>query len=118
MEKELSFSTSFLMTGAALFFDGLQILVGWVPIIGQIISPIIGFFALITFWFWFKIHGISFSKKKRAATIGAGAIIELIPILNLLPMWTLAVLRIISTNKLKNGGATKQTHNQKPPVSV
>jgi hypothetical protein len=100
-EKELPNGTAILMIGTAILLDCIQALTGLVPIIGQIIGWLVDAVALFGFWLWFKMHGISFSKKKRGLTLGIGALVELIPLINILPAWTLAVVRLVLTTKTK-----------------
>lgn len=91
-----------LMISTALFFDALQASVQLVWILGQILAGLVAIYAFLTFWLWFRLYGIKFSTPKRSAVMGGGFIIELIPILNVLPAWTLAVTIIILDIKAKN----------------
>ena len=95
-KKGLSNTTIVLMIVVALFFDALQalltfIFMGWA----------VGIFAGLTFYVWFKMHGLNFATPKRAATFGAGFIIEIIPFLSALPAWTLAIIILALDSKLK-----------------
>ena len=95
-EKGLKVTTVWLMISVALFFDALQALLtlvflGWLA----------GLFATLTFWLWFRMHGISFMKPKRLAVFGGSALIEVIPFLSILPAWTLAVGYLALSSKLK-----------------
>jgi hypothetical protein len=95
-KKGLSSTTVVFMIVVALFFDALQALlmlvgIGWfVPIISY---P--------TFWLWFRFRGLNFFSLKRASVLGIGALIELIPGLNILPAFTLTVARIALKEKIK-----------------
>lgn len=100
MEKKLSSGTTYLMIGTALLYDLLQFCVGWIPFVGQILGWIVSFFAGLTFWLWFRIHDIPFNKK-RTASLATGVVIEIIPLVNMLPAWTLAVVSMIATTKIK-----------------
>jgi hypothetical protein len=78
-EKGLKSHTVVLMIVTALFFDALQalltlIFMGW----------LVGFFAALTFWLWFKVHGISFMNPKKLMVFGGAALIEVIPVLSAL----------------------------------
>lgn len=95
-EKKLSSTTIFLLIIVALFFDLLQIIFTFL-FLGWLIS----FYAFMTFWLWFKLKGISFATPKRSGIAGGGFIIELVPFLNMLPAWTLAVTLIILDVKSK-----------------
>lgn len=92
-------STIILMTLTALFFDALQAILIFF-IIGAIANSFIAVFAGLTFYVWFKTHNVSFSSPKRLAAIGGGWLIELIPVLNIIPTWTFAVWYTISTTKI------------------
>lgn len=95
-KKGLSSSTIGLMIGVALFFDTLQALL--TPVIIGYFVPIISY---PTFWLWFRLHGISFFSKKRASTLGVGALFEIIPGLDVLPAFTFTVTRIALDAKFK-----------------
>ena len=96
-EKGLKSTTVVLMIAVALFFDALQalltfIFMGWLA----------GIFAGLTFYLWFKIHGISFMKPKRLMAFGGASLIEIIPFLSALPAWTFAVSYLAISSKLKS----------------
>lgn len=127
-ESKISDGTAFLMVSLALFFDsgqGIANIIGLIPIVGNIFGSmlafIIGFFAWLSFYTWFKIHGVNFMSPKRLiAFLGAG-ITELIPYINILPAWTFAVLFIIATTRIeektginitKVAGAGNITHSK------
>jgi len=100
MEKrEITKITMGLMVVVALFYDIVQIGLSTLPLAGWIISPLVSVFAFLTFYVWFKTYGRNFMTPKRALAMGGGAIIEMIPILNILPAWTMAVLFLIGLEK-------------------
>jgi hypothetical protein len=95
-EKGLKSHTVTLMIATALFFDALQavltlIFMGW----------LVGIFAALTFWLWFRMHGISFMQPKRLMAFGGASLIEVIPILSALPAWTFAVSYLALSSKIK-----------------
>ncbi len=91
--------TGGLMVGVALAVDGIQALAS-AFIIGVFISPFITLFAWLTFWLWFKLNGVSFgTKPKNFLVLGGGGLVELIPVLNILPGWTLSVTTLLIMNK-------------------
>jgi hypothetical protein len=98
-EPDISFGTSFLMLGTAILFDVFQFLVELIPVAGQILSILITIVAWATFYLWFKIKGIKFTKTKKFAFVG-GFIIEFIPIINMLPTWTLSIIIMVSKKKI------------------
>ncbi len=82
-----------LMIGTALFYDSLQILISLIPYVGWILSPVFSIFAGLTFFLWNAIKGWGSSKTRKQFIIKWFLpAIELIPILNVLPVWTLRVL--------------------------
>ncbi|OHA88180.1 MAG: hypothetical protein A2741_01000 [Candidatus Zambryskibacteria bacterium RIFCSPHIGHO2_01_FULL_43_27] len=108
-ESRISFGTSFLMVATALFFDSAQgvfNIIGLIPVIGTVVggtlSFMIGFFAWLTFYTWFKMHGISFMRPQRILALWGAGLIELVPYLNALPAWTFAVLFLIATTKIED----------------
>lgn len=97
-ENELKSHTIVLMIVVAVFFDVLQgllvfIFMGW----------LVGFFAGLTFYIWFKLHGISFMKPKRFITFSTASVIEMFPFLPLsaLPAWTAAIVILALDSKIK-----------------
>lgn len=95
-EKGLKSSTVALMISTALFFDALQWLLAFI-----VMDWLAGFFAFMTFYVWFKIHGMNFMTPKRLATMGGTFIIEIAPILSILPAWTGAVVILVLDYKAK-----------------
>lgn len=89
-EKYLSKKTFGLMLGTALLFDCFN----WIPVLGTVINVL----AFSTFWFWLRVHGIKFTGK-RATTMLISGLIELIPFLQVIPGWTLAIIIIYVQSK-------------------
>ncbi|MDP2642028.1 MAG: hypothetical protein Q8P21_01925 [bacterium] len=97
-QKGLNNTTIVLMIAVALFFDALQALLtivfmGW----------LVGIFAGLTFYVWFKLRGLSFMKPKRFITFGTASVIEMFPFLPLsaLPAWTGAIVILALDSKIK-----------------
>lgn len=94
------------MIAVALFYDmaqaGLDVL-HLIPFIGNAFAimgtMIIDLWAFLTFYVWFKIHGVSFASPKRGLTMAGAVIIELIPVVNALPAWTAAVVILFLTTR-------------------
>lgn len=100
--KKIGFSTSFLMIVLAVAFDITQVLFNLAPVIGNILSVIlINTFAWVSFYVWFKTLGVDFSKPSRMGTMIGSGFIEMIPIVNVLPTWTLAVVILIASTNVK-----------------
>lgn len=98
--KEVSKIIMWAMIAVALFFDGTQALVVYIyfiPFVGLVLGPLIAggvsFFAFMTFSLWFRLAGMKFNSKIVSTTVGT-FFIELIPLLNSLPAWTLSVVII------------------------
>src|SRR3989344_4663562 len=97
-KKGLKSHTIVFMIAVALFYDVLQwlltlLFMGWLA----------GIFAGLTFYVWFKLHGINFMKPKRFIVFGGASLIEMFPILPLsaLPAWTAAVTYLALNSKLQ-----------------
>jgi hypothetical protein len=100
--KELTNVMAGAMIMFALFIDAIQALLTLLPIIGWILAPVAGVAGLIIFYFWLKNYGIKFSSPRQAKRLVVGFIVEMIPLLNALPTWTLAITLIVMKEKAKN----------------
>lgn len=99
-DNKISKITFACMIATALFFDAIQFgadLMHFIPVIGNILAIVISsgvsIFAWLTFFLWFRLAGTKFDSKIVATTVGT-FFIELIPILNALPAWTLSIVVI------------------------
>ena len=95
-----------LMIAVALFYDVAQAevnLLHTVPFVGNTIAwlgtTIIDLYAFLTFFVWFKVKGVSFANPKRGLTMAGATLVELIPVLNTVPAWTLAVIICFITTR-------------------
>ena len=68
-EPQIKDTVVFLMIFTALCFDGIQALLGWVPVVGNIFSDILSLFAFFTFLLWFKMYGIEMLTPKRMTSM-------------------------------------------------
>lgn len=111
MEKETQIKdyVAILMIGTALFFDVLQALIGWVPVVGNILAGILSIFIFCTFFLWFYMNGIRMITPKRLISMVGGGLVEMVPYLNLLPAWTMVVIFLIGTTKIKELAAKHST---------
>ena len=86
-----------LLVFAALFFDGVQVLLIFL-IIGSVLNWIVSLIAIATFYLWLKLLGISFwegkGTRKLLAFMGS-SFMEIIPIFNAFLGWTIFVGLII-----------------------
>lgn len=89
-----------LMIGVALLYDGLSALFNLDPtiVIGWLANFFLNIWSFLTFWLWFKLHGISFVSAKKSGMIFAPFLIENIPWINALPSWTSAVVSLLANN--------------------
>lgn len=81
-----------LMIGVAVVVDFVQGLLT-AGIVGLIVSTFISIFAWLMFFLWFKLNSIGMldSGARLAVTIWGVAFIEMIPVINVLPAWTISV---------------------------
>lgn len=81
-----------LMIGVAVVVDFVQGLLT-AGIVGLIVSTFISIFAWLMFFLWFKLNSIGMldSGARLAITIWGGAFVEMIPVINVLPAWTISV---------------------------
>lgn len=117
MQGQLKKTTFWLMMSVGVLFDLAQAAIGllhFIPAAGNAIAGIgdmlITIVAGLTFFLWFWLHGIRFNTSKRMLRFGGSFLVELIPVANMLPVWTTSVLLIYFTTKhpqaakLLNGG--------------
>ncbi|MES2060076.1 MAG: hypothetical protein V4438_03535 [Patescibacteria group bacterium] len=77
----------------ALAVDLLQILLD-VVVIGAVVNRIIDIVVLILFWIAFKLKGVNFTKTRALIFFGL-ALIELIPGVDVFPLWTIDIIAVI-----------------------
>lgn len=100
-EPQIKDVTAILMIFTALCFDGIQAMIGWIPVVGNVLSDMLSIFVFFTFFVWFWMNGIKMITPKRLTSMIGGGFIEMIPYLNLLPAWTFVVVYLIGTTKIK-----------------
>jgi len=88
----------FLMVMVALIYDGLQALIDLISVgtVGWAINPLINIWSFLTFFFWFKLKGVSFISPKKLATILTPSFLEFFPLVNSLPTWTCGVIIMLA----------------------
>lgn len=101
-EKHSGFggATFILMLIVALLFDGIQILLQFIPIAGQILGSVIGLLAFMTFFLWFALKGTRFLTAGKMMTMTGTLFVEAIPLVGSLPLWTLSIVLMFITSKL------------------
>lgn len=97
------------MIFTALLFDAIQAMVGWIPLFGNILSDLFSIFIFLTFFLWFWMNGIKMMTPKRLTSMIGGGLIEMIPFVNILPAWTLVVVYLVGTTKVKELAAKHPT---------
>src|SRR3989344_1028705 len=86
-------TTFFLMLSVAIFFDVLQAILLLIPFLGWILSSLISIFAWLTFYVWTSIKGWGLSDTLKQIVVNwVLPLMEIVPILNTLPTWTLKVV--------------------------
>ncbi len=100
------------MVVVAIFFDLLNAGVNLIPVAGQVMAELITVFAYCSLWLWFSLKNVSLISKKRAFRFFGVSIIEIIPILNMLPGITLSVLLTITQVQLEDRLALAQTKKE------
>lgn len=107
-----------LMGAVALFFDFLQVLIGFItpiPYVGQVLGIFLGFlvsmFAWMTLGLWMKIYNVNIFTKSTVVM----SIFELIPMLNTLPTFTGIVVKRYLDVKTKH---LQKQATIKPPVKT
>lgn len=100
-ERKINNVTFALMLTLAGIVDLIQFAIGFLDVIfiGTPINWLLIPFIWLTFYIWFKIKGVSFVKPKRGLLMGAAPLIEMIPLINMLPAWTLAVVLIVGSER-------------------
>jgi len=101
-EERINNVTAGLMVAVALLYDGVQMFLEWIGI-GFIVNWILNIWAWLTFFVWFKLRGVSFAANpKRALAFNGGFLIEFIPIIEELPIWTAVVVVTVITVRLED----------------
>lgn len=105
-ERRITKSTAGMMVIVALLFDLIEILLNLVPFLGWILIWLMDMLVWLTFFLWFKVRGVGFSSK-RSLSLGLGLLIEIIPVVDILPGWTLAVILMIRSSWKEDDLAAK-----------
>ena len=89
------------MFGAALLFDSTQALVNLAPYVGQVLSSGIDLLALMFFSLWFVLKGQKLLTARHLRRLGGGFLIEIVPLINILPAWSFMIALYALDNKVK-----------------
>ena len=95
--ERISGATATFKAVTAGMFDFLQGILNF-AIIGVVMSSLVSVAAWLTFFMWFKFHDVGFFEGgvRKVIIMGAALLVEIVPILNTLPAWTVAVLLLIA----------------------
>ncbi len=88
--KRISKASAFLLIVVAVVFDLLELLVDWIPVVGQIISAFFDVVATIIFAIWFMMLGVGLSNVKATTRFWVTNFIEWLPI----PMLDFGILTL------------------------
>ncbi|MBI2618031.1 hypothetical protein HYW58_01105 [Candidatus Kaiserbacteria bacterium] len=90
-QPRIDSGTMVSMVSVAFFFDVVQ-MIFTLTVIGSIVSSVMSIFIWLTFYVWFKKHGIMFMDNlARMIIMWGGFLLELVPVLNIIPGWTFSV---------------------------
>lgn len=106
----------FILATAFFIFDVPQIFLEWIGI-GFFINWIITIFAAMTFWLWFTLHNVSFTKPSKLFTYLAALGIDLIPGTDasviLAFTWTVGTFIILMITRIEDVTGITLPKNQK-----
>jgi len=112
-QERIDYGTAQLMAITALFLDFFQGIVGAIPVVGQILSPLISIFIWLTFFVWLKLRGVTITDNiKRLAIMAGGSFLEIIPIINIAPIWTITILITVMLVKVEDKNKIKDFYKQ------
>jgi len=95
----------------ALFFDASGAIINIIPFIGQVLSVIIGGLGyLIVGFCFFYFFQVNVLETKRLMKFFSGAIIEIIPVINILPGLTASVIMTIMAVNIAEKTGVKPTN--------
>ncbi|MCK5021856.1 MAG: hypothetical protein KAR54_01235 [Candidatus Pacebacteria bacterium] len=92
-------TTATFMVIIAFLIDGIQ---GFLTLIliGPFVNWLISIFAWLTFFLWFAIKGVRFSKDTKSLLMfTGGGLMEVIPLIASLPGWTITIISLVTRNK-------------------
>jgi hypothetical protein len=81
--SRIGIASMVMMPAVALFFD----LISFIPFVGAL--------AWVVFTFWLHLLGVELWSARKFATMGTSTIMELIPVLSVLPTVTIGIIAII-----------------------
>jgi hypothetical protein len=115
--EDITFGTWLLWGGTALFFDTTGAIAGSfdfiLPSVGTFLEFLNDAFADATFLLWFRLKGHKYSKRTVLGTF----IIKFIPLLSLLPEYTLMIVLLYGQEKAKKAMPLLEKATEKKKVA-
>ena len=119
-DHRITKATGMLMMCTALCIDLIQAAIGlmhFVPVVGNafaaLLNTAVSVLAGMTFFLWFRIKGVRvfFGRKPTQKMVNTtlSVIIELIPIVKLLPAWTFWTWRTVTLSRIGETRPTPRT---------
>ncbi len=85
------------MLTTAILADAASFFISLIPFIGQVFNPVLMFVFSLSLWLWLAFNGLGL---KGAIGGSVSMIVEIIPILQILPPFTLMVIAIYLRHKV------------------
>ena len=101
MKHRINSITATLLICGTLLAETLQAFSNLIGI-GFVLNPVIGIFVWLTAYFVFATHSVSVFGVRKLASAFVSSVIEMIPFVSILPMWTLYVLSIIVLSRIED----------------
>jgi hypothetical protein len=92
--------TIFWMVLTAVLIDIGQILIQFIPVLGQALSVLLNVIFGLGFYIWFKLHGVNMASTRKALTFFGGGLLDSFSI-GILPAWTIDIILIIVFERLE-----------------
>lgn len=85
-----------LLLATAISLDLIQALLSLL-VVGVVLNGVVSLFAWLSYYLWYKVLDIGFLDVgvRKILTFMGGGLLEMIPIVNTLPSWTISVILII-----------------------
>lgn len=100
-DRPITGGLAFGLIAFGVFIDLLQAILDFL-LIGLVLNYVLDFIAIVGFWIMLHHHGGGVLKR-RSISLGATLLIELIPVINAMPTWTLYAIRTIVAERTRHG---------------
>lgn len=98
MKYRIGKTKKFFMVSIAICFDILELILA-VFLIGAVLNRFITLLEYFLYLMWFMFSKVQFTKPKNLSRMGGTFLIEMIPVLGALPMFTVGVLMTINNSR-------------------